>query len=803
MLPDLLKKLFGRSPRTSRSEFRTLIDWDAFDTMLERSPVPPIFVMVLVCAVSTAALFFSGQHQRDPKNWQLGEKVPYTIYAQKDFTYIDRAATDSAKEKAYSETPEVYCIDPARSKEISNNFSDFMEYVKLRLDDRKAKRLRSVVKDSTPAIVAEEIPLSLCEAIVREYHRGTTYAKFSRQLKKKVDFGILGSGCSISSSYQRGVGKTKGKEKGYGEEKTKPSPVIVNVVDGKRKIPRRLDAFSSPMGLAELLANDLFPDDETCRDQFCKAALKLIGEEGNAYRDDDRTTHDRDKARDKIEVKVIHKKKNDRLVAKNDIFTAEMREMIEAADLSPVDHEMVVMIVWSLLLLFAAIALQYWLNPRCLGDNRAIIAIGLTIAIAIVLNYLSIFLFEHLLAIKKLDFRNLAVAAVPVALAPAMIAVMFDRRTAIGAGIYIASITAMMIMPERSFELMLRWSAVTTVTAFLVSRVNNYRSFFLHTLGISIVMTSLICLGLGREQGDILNFVKETVLVILCSGFAAAVLSLLLIFFFEVIGNQSTSMSMMVLCDCNHPLLERMKREAPGTMAHSMAVATLSEDAARAIGANALTAKAGALFHDIGKLMMPQYFTENNPDSALQHLNLNPQMSSIIIRDHVTEGLQMARHCRLCREVRDIIGTHHGDDLVRYFYNKMLENAKQDGSAPPVLESQFRYNGEPPRSIEATIVSLADACEAASRSLEHPTPERIRELVDRIILGRFQGGQLRRSLLPLADLEKVRESFVATLSSAHHGRVSYDAPTQTEGKEAQDETALPVAEPASSESRQK
>ena len=248
---------------------------------------------------------------------------------------------------------------------------------------------------------------------------------------------------------------------------------------------------------------------------------------------------------------------------------------------------------------------------------------------------------------------------------------------------------------------------------------------------------------------------------------------------------------------------ERMKREAPGTMAHSMAVATLSEDAARAIGANALAAKAGALFHDIGKLVMPQYFTENNPDSALQHLNLNPQMSSIIIRDHVKEGLLLARRYRLCREVRDIIATHHGDDLVRYFYNKMLENAKHDGSAPPVLESQFRYSGEPPRGVEATIVSLADACEAASRSLEHPTPERLRELVDRIFLGRFQGGQLRRSLMPLADLEKVRESFIATLSSARHGRVSYDTPAKEEAKDNRSETALPVAQSAPSESPQK
>ena len=791
MLPSFLKKLFGRSPRTTLSSARTWIDWDAFDTALERSPVPAIFVMVLVWAVSTAVLILSGQHQRDPLEWVEGQQVPYTIHARADFSYVDRAATARARAEAEAQEPEYFRRDPLRSNEIIRNFNDFVLHVETRLDDRKAKRLHGVVKDSLPAKVAEEIPLALCEAILREYRRGTTYTAFIHQLEKTVRLGILNN--DEIASHQ-------GKE---------TSKTMVRVVDGSGRMNQQLrhfDEFPAPKMAAVLLANALFPADENCSSEFSKAALKLIGENGNLSCDHELTADARDQARNKVPEVITSKKKNDLLVSKGTQFNATLHDMIAAERQAlPLTNfrAVVTMTVWSMLLLLAAIAFQYWLSPGCLGDNRRIIIVGLTVIIALVLNYQSLKFFEYLLSVDKLNSEDLAVAAVPIALAPAMIAVMLDRRTAIGVGCYIAAITAMMIMPERSFELALRWSAVTTATALVVGRVNNYRAFFLHTLGASIGATWLICLGLGLDSGNLMRFLGDAARVIFCSGFATAVLSLALIFLFEVVGNLSTTMSLMVLCDCNHPLLERMKREAPGTMAHSMAVATLSEDAARAIGANALAAKAGALFHDIGKLVMPQYFTENNPDSALQHLNLNPQMSSIIIRDHVKEGLLLARRYRLCREVRDIIATHHGDDLVRYFYNKMLENAKHDGSAPPVLESQFRYSGEPPRGVEATIVSLADACEAASRSLEHPTPERLRELVDRIFLGRFQGGQLRRSLMPLADLEKVRESFIATLSSARHGRVSYDTPAKEEAKDNRSETALPVAQSAPSESPQK
>ena len=168
----------------------------------------------------------------------------------------------------------------------------------------------------------------------------------------------------------------------------------------------------------------------------------------------------------------------------------------------------------------------------------------------------------------------------------------------------------------------------------------------------------------------------------------------------------------------------------------------------------------------------PQYFTENNIDSGNHHLKLNPQMSSIIIRDHVKEGLVLARQYHLCRTVRDAIAQHHGNDLVHYFYKLAVEESKLDGTQ--VLESQFRYNGEPPSEKELAILSLADACEAASRSLDKPSAVNIENLVNGIVLKRYQDGQLQNADLTLAELDKIRISFINTIVSMKHGRVAYE-----------------------------
>ena len=238
-----------------------------------------------------------------------------------------------------------------------------------------------------------------------------------------------------------------------------------------------------------------------------------------------------------------------------------------------------------------------------------------------------------------------------------------------------------------------------------------------------------------------------------------------------MVFNISTNMSLLMLSDYNHPLLKRLQLEAPGTFYHSLMVSTLAEYAAKEIRANPIKARVGALFHDIGKLAKPEYFTENNIHADKKHSELHPRMSSLIIQNHVKEGIDQALKYNLRKIIRDAIQQHHGTDIVYYFYKRALEDAKDDGST--VDEQEYRYGGPLPREKEVVLISLADACEAATRSLPKPTPNKIETLVWEIFRKRLKDGQLDNAILTIAELAKIRDSFVKTLTTMHHSRIAY------------------------------
>ncbi|MGB6221860.1 HD family phosphohydrolase [Haloferula sp.] len=247
----------------------------------------------------------------------------------------------------------------------------------------------------------------------------------------------------------------------------------------------------------------------------------------------------------------------------------------------------------------------------------------------------------------------------------------------------------------------------------------------------------------------------------------------------------TTDISWLELSDLNHRLLRRMQLEAPGTFHHSLVVASLSEAAAEAVGANASMCRVGAYFHDIGKLKKPEYFIENqNEGDENPHDSLTPTMSALIITAHVKDGVDLALKHKINPRVIDVIREHHGDSLVSYFYRRAQEQKRAElekvekklenpEDLPKVDEKNFRYPGPTPRSRESGIISLADAIESASRTIKKPTPAKIRALVENIVEARICDGQLDDCLLTIRDLSKVKEVFCSTLRSMLHSRIDY------------------------------
>ena len=255
----------------------------------------------------------------------------------------------------------------------------------------------------------------------------------------------------------------------------------------------------------------------------------------------------------------------------------------------------------------------------------------------------------------------------------------------------------------------------------------------------------------------------------------------------------TTRVRWLELADLNHPLLRRMTVEAPGTFQHSLGAANLAEGACEAIKANATMARVCSYFHDIGKLVKPEYFTENMRHDRNPHADIAPTMSALIIIAHVKEGISLALEHKLNQEIIDIIREHHGTSLVYAFYKKAMDQQQaaqsegkiasmHDEDLPEIGESSFHYGGPKPQTRESAIVSLADAIESAARCLERVTPQKIEQLITDIIRKRVADGQLDDCDLRFRDLEAIAEAFRHTLSSMMHSRVAYPDDTQTKTK---------------------
>jgi len=259
-------------------------------------------------------------------------------------------------------------------------------------------------------------------------------------------------------------------------------------------------------------------------------------------------------------------------------------------------------------------------------------------------------------------------------------------------------------------------------------------------------------------------------LFFMLNGIASSIVVLGILPIFEYLFKTVTNISLLELADFNHPLLQRLILEAPGTYHHSIVVGNLSEAACQAIGANALLARIGAYYHDIGKLQKPEYFSENQAIEQSKHDSLSPTISKMVIMHHVKEGVELARKSKLNALLIDFILQHHGTSLVYYFYCRALENQEK---GQEIKEEGFRYPGPKPKTKETAIVLLADSVEAAARSLKEATPANIEEVVHKIINNKFIDGQLDECDLTLKDLERIASIFIRILSGIYHNRIIY------------------------------
>jgi len=290
------------------------------------------------------------------------------------------------------------------------------------------------------------------------------------------------------------------------------------------------------------------------------------------------------------------------------------------------------------------------------------------------------------------------------------------------------------------------------------------------TIGV-VNAVGILAIDCLRQAPLTVQLTVPKLLMASVNGILASAMASMLLPALESIFKITTDIRLLELSNLNAPILRRLSVEAPGTYHHSLMVGTLAESAAEAVGANPLLVRVGAYYHDLGKMLKPEYFVENQVFGINKHETLSPNMSSLIIASHVKDGLELAKEIGLAERIRDLIPQHHGTRLMTYFYQKARESA--DSKNQDVVEADFRYPGPKPQTKEAAIVMMADSVEAASRTLTSPTPAQIQGMINRLVDAIIADNQLDECDITLREVRLVKESFFKILTGIYHRRIDY------------------------------
>ncbi|OAB78996.1 HD family phosphohydrolase [Cochleicola gelatinilyticus] len=412
-----------------------------------------------------------------------------------------------------------------------------------------------------------------------------------------------------------------------------------------------------------------------------------------------------------------------------------------------IGYSMLVMLVFLMLFLFLK---KY--RPEIFYNNTKVTFI-----------FFNIFLMVFLTTIVvKLDAKYVYV--VPLCILPLILKAFFDPR--LGLFVHVLTILLLGFVVPNSFEYMFLQIIAGIVTILTVSELYKRANLFISVGQITIIYIIGYFAFFLIQEGNIQVLHWETFGYFVLSGLAT-LFAHPLIYFYEKIFGLVSDVSLLELSDTNSKLLKELSNKAPGTFHHSLNVANLAEAAANEIGANAMLVRVGALYHDIGKMTNPTFFTENQVNSINSHNELDPKESAQIIIDHVINGVETARKNNLPDRVIDFIRTHHGTSLVYYFYKREKEKNGE------VDENDFRYPGPMPFSKETAILMMADSVEAASKSLKEPTSSKIDMFVEKIIDGQMEQGQFLNANITFKEIQTIKKVLKKKLNNIYHLRVEY------------------------------
>ncbi|MEX2465732.1 MAG: HDIG domain-containing metalloprotein [Gemmatimonadota bacterium] len=367
-----------------------------------------------------------------------------------------------------------------------------------------------------------------------------------------------------------------------------------------------------------------------------------------------------------------------------------------------------------------------------------------------------------------IDRGGLATEWLPIAFVALPVAVLWDTRMALFLVLLLAVITGT-LQPFSDYGTVLALIAGGSAAAMSVRAVRR-RSETWVSIAIIAAAAGLALVSHALATGTDVTEALRGGAIFTGNATVSALLAMGFLWVFELFTGITTDQTLLEWADPTRPLLRRLSMEAPGTYAHTINVSNLSEAAASEIGANGLLCRVGVLYHDVGKMLKPHYFVENQPEGRNPHDKLKPETSATIVREHVTEGVRLAREAKVPDVVVDFILEHHGTQKIGFFYEKALEEAEGELDV-----ARYSYPGPRPRTKETAVLMLADSCESAARAMREPTPERMQTLIESIVASKIADHQLDDAPLTMGDIARVKEQFAKILGGVSHRRIEYPA----------------------------
>lgn len=544
------------------------------------------------------------------------------------------------------------------------------------------------------------------------------------------------------------------------------SAEVVRVLDVVMSEQIRTDQVSTIIDELNMRVSALL----TASEQAAAVSIARMFVQPNVFIDDRATEQTRQEAADAVEPVVVTVQAGQAIVRDGDMVSSTDVEMLEELGLFSSTSDGLERLGKSALMAIVTFVLvaYLYLFSRQVWEGRQLVLLGIVLLMPIVA---ARFMLPH----DEVQYMF------PAALSAMLVAILLNFQLAMIVSIVLAFYLG--VVTDLSFELTAMYFLGAIAGSFVIYRAERTVTFIWSGAAVTVAMfavaISFELLSNAITSMDALVLLAET-------GIAGALAASVTFLSFSVLGSLfgiTTHLQLLDLLRPNQPLLNRLAREAPGTYHHSIIVSNLAESAAQIVGGDALLARVAVLYHDIGKLEHPTFFIENQSNIGNVHDHLDPRVSARVLFDHVSDGVAMAKKARLPKPIIDIIAQHHGTTLVQFFYKKAVA-AELD-----VTEEDFRYPGPRPQTKEAAIVMLADAVEAAVRSMaqsgrlfekaeagdRRSESQRLREFVQSIIDSRVTDGQLSECDLTLKDIDSIRQTFIKLLEGIYHPRVEYPA----------------------------